>query len=427
MKVVTPSKELGPKKSAPLLPITEDPEEYALTKTNSVTWELYTIPTDGTSPRYKYQVRILEGNETARQLIRWRMDLQQVITGLNLTTVATIMPIHTACMRSHPKSLYEGAFLGEKTRAYEAALTAARATDATAGDTVASQAVITRGVDAYAEVVHLNTALGFVVADLLPQKVLSRVKRSLRRETRKPIDMKVRKYFQSLCRINNEELPNLPPFGTDQSLSEDEMIDILLHGTPRSWQTEMERQGFDPMGTHVTAATVVDFMENIESVEASTFKDVKDNKSSKDKKKTSSSSSASTGKKKAKYYCKHHGPNSSHDTKDCLVLNGGDKDGQKSSSNKKPYGNKSWKRKAEEANATDKKDLAAFVKEQVKKGVKKQLASVSKKRKSDSDSESDGEKDCYLVETLTKDLDGFNYEEMEKLSINDEVSDEVSV
>jgi hypothetical protein len=70
--------------------------------------------------------------------------------------------------------------------------------------------------------------------------------------------MKVLKYYQALIRINNEELPNLPPFGAGQALSQDEMIDILLHGTPCSWQNEMERQGFDPMAS--TANEVVDFM-----------------------------------------------------------------------------------------------------------------------------------------------------------------------
>ena len=53
------------------------------------------------------------------------------------------------------------------------------------------------------------------------------------------------------------------------------------------------------------------------------------------------------------------------------------------------------------------------------KAVKKQLASVNKKRKSDNE-----EGECYLVDTLTQELEGFNYETMEGLTIED---DEVSV
>ena len=53
------------------------------------------------------------------------------------------------------------------------------------------------------------------------------------------------------------------------------------------------------------------------------------------------------------------------------------------------------------------------------KAVKKQLASVDKKCKSD-----DEEGECYLVDTLTQELEGFNYETMEGLTIED---DEISV
>ena len=59
--------------------------------------------------------------------------------------------------------------------------------------------------------------------------------------------MKVRTYLQHMLRMNQEELPNLPPHNTCQSLLTDELLDIILFGTPKSWQKEMERQGFDPM------------------------------------------------------------------------------------------------------------------------------------------------------------------------------------
>ena len=83
------------------------------------------------------------------------------------------------------------------------------------------------------------------------------------------------------------------------------------------------------------------------------------------------------------------------------------------------FKNKTWNRKASEANEQSKKDLAAILRMAVNKAVKKQLASVDKKRKSD---EEEGE--CYLVDALTQELEGFNYETMEGLTIKD---DEVSV
>ena len=63
--------------------------------------------------------------------------------------------------------------------------------------------------------------------------------------------------------------------------------------------------------------------------------------------------------------------------------------------------------------AQSKKDLAALVGKTVNQAVKKQLSPADKKRKSNDD---DGE--CFLVQELSKDLEGFNYKDMERLSIS---------
>ena len=216
---------------------------------------------------------------------------------------------------------------------------------------------------------------------------------------RKPVDMKVRNYYQNLICVNNEELPNLPPFKLDNKLSEDELLDIILFGTPPSWQNEMERQNFDPIeaGIHGT----VDFMEGVEASEPSS-------EVSKPKAKTSPNKKKKADDKKPPHYCEQHGANYTHDTKDCRFLHN-----KKSGSGSKS-GNKTWSRKANEASSSSKKELAALIGKTVHKAVKKQLASVDKKRKSDD------EGDCYLVDALTKDLDGFNYEDMANLKIDDD-------
>jgi hypothetical protein len=74
-----------------------------------------------------------------------------------------------------------------------------------------------------------------VISAAIPYKALQQVKRYLRRECRKPQDMKVRTYFVNLRRINNEEIPELPWFDPNQGLTDDEIIDILLFGLPKSW------------------------------------------------------------------------------------------------------------------------------------------------------------------------------------------------
>ncbi len=58
----------------------------------------------------------------------------------------------------------------------------------------------------------------------------------------------------------------------------------------------------------------------------------------------------------------------------------------------------------------------------MKKGVKKDLKAMAKKRKASEDSESAGE--LHGFEKF--DLKDFNYEDMENLKIDDDVNDEVS-
>ena len=404
MKITVPKENGSQKRSSLILPLKEDVEEtYTLDKTNSVSWELSTIPGTAGAATYKFQCRILTGDEQPRQMMRWRQDVRKVCIGLHVTTLATRRPIMEACMRTGPMAVFKGAIDAQARVAFIQALTAAEAVDIAAGNTVASDAVKNNGADHYILDEHLDVALNLVLSNYLPRKVLARVKRSMRRDMRKPADMKVRHYYQNLIRMNDEELPNLPPFQPNNKLSQDELLDILLFGTPRSWQKEMDRQQFDPIekGLHDT----VDFMEGLESTETN-------EETSKPKTKSLSNKKTKKGNDstKAPYYCEQHGANWTHNTKDCRFLKEKKTGGFK---------NKTWNRKASEASDQSKKDLAAILSKAVNKAVKKQLASVDKKRKSD-----DEEGECYLVDTLTQELEGFNYETMEGLTIED---DEVSV
>ena len=398
---IAPTKEYGfQKKPNLILTLQEDVEEtYTLDKTNSVSWELSTRPGTAGAATYKFQCRILTGDETPRQMMRWRQDVLKVCIGLHVSTLATRQPIMETCMRAGPKAVFIGAIAAQAKVAYLTALNVAKQADQAAGNTTASDAVIANGEDHYMDNDMLDGALKLVISNYLPRKVLARVKRSMRRDMRKPVDMKIRNYYQNLIRMNDEELPNLPPFELGNKLSEDELLDIILFGTPRSWQNEMERQNFDPIeaGIHGT----VDFMEGIEASEPSS-------EVSKPKAKTSPNKKKKADDKKPPHYCEQHGANYTHDTKDCRFLHN-----KKSGSGSKS-GNKTWSRKANEASSNSKKELAALIGKTVHKAVKKQLASVDKKRKSDD------EGDCYLVDALTKDLDGFNYEDMANLKIDDD-------
>ena len=78
----------------------------------------------------------------------------------------------------------------------------------------------------------VNAGVDGVAREMLPKRVLARVKRQVRREMRKPADVKVRDYCNNLVRINESELTILPPGGHTQSFSADELIDIILYGDP---------------------------------------------------------------------------------------------------------------------------------------------------------------------------------------------------
>ena len=97
MKISPPTEQA--KKPEPLLPLQDNPELYRLDKTNSVSWDLLMDPMDANSAKYRFQARILQGNETARQMVHWKLDVEKVCTGLGVGTVATQQSIMEAMMQ----------------------------------------------------------------------------------------------------------------------------------------------------------------------------------------------------------------------------------------------------------------------------------------------------------------------------------------
>ena len=87
MKVVLP-KSNGSGRKPPIMSLVDDETTHELTKANSVSWDLRSTPADADSSTYKKQVRVLQGDEPIRQVLRWRADVDSVYTGLNMTAVA---------------------------------------------------------------------------------------------------------------------------------------------------------------------------------------------------------------------------------------------------------------------------------------------------------------------------------------------------
>ena len=403
-------------------------EAKAHSKSNSCSFELLSDSADPNSQRFKMTILRLSGGEDVRTVLQWRRDLIKVLQGLNLTTASAKVKIITTIMSGTPQTMFEAKIQNMSVNALEAAILAVPVDPADATkqgrDRLALRAA---GLAPHLTDLMVTHSIAHTVQEMMPKKILARAKREVRRDMRKPADMTIRDYYNHLQRINLLELHHLPPFGTGQIFANDDIIDILIYGIPKSWQREMDRQGFDPYTTTDPIDTVA-FLEQIEAAEEF---DTNANKSNSNgngnsKKKSSSSGSAKkTSDKDAsssskKVYCEEHGWNYSHSTSECKVLNGGGKKQKSSDQKKKSYGNKTWSRKADEATSSNKKDLAAFIKKSVAKGIRQEINKIDKKR-SNSDSSDEEEFD---LNALEKDIQGFNYSEMESLKI--ETDDECS-
>ena len=242
----------------------------------------------------------------------------------------------------------------------------------------------------------------------MPKKILQRAKRYLRRECRKPREMKIRTFYGHLTHMARTELNLLPPFAADQGLPDDEVVDILLHATPKSWQRHMDLQGFDPVTK--TPEEVVQFMENIETSEEYEDKkpSAKKDEKKKDKKKQKSNSS---GEK----HCIIHGTGS-HTTEQCRTVKKLKEEGK---AIKPQHKNKTWDKKADDAKKKSQKELKAFMTE----FIRNEMNSYDKKRKSD---DSDDDESMNMLDKVEKmDLSQFNYEDMNNLKLDDDTEIEV--
>ena len=455
MKVSVP-KDFGNTHKKPVLPLVPEPLR-SIKKEDLTTVNLYSDPGDHTSTQVKFSFKGLDGDhETPREILEWRRNVDRAVTGLDLT--ATGLAAYNMCkqfMRGSALSAFVAkAGLLLVARKADAIVTAETARDnyppaADAGHVVAHFAALRTAVitattrdaldyltEAYGPDV-VKDSLNEVVKNLLPNKTLQRVKRYLRREARKPMDMSVKQYIMHIYRINTEEIARCPPaFDRTQCLGDDEIIDILLFGTPKSWQREMDRQGFDPLASTVTQ--VVEFMERIEmSEDFDGDKKVaavkKGNNNNKNK-----SNKGNTGADGSKY-CMLHGNNNTHDTSECKTLMAQAKKlkGNNGANNKGKGGNKSWKNKAKDETDDSKKELAALIKKATEVIKKSELNAIEPVKKRKVNWPSEEEELC----ALDAELKDFNYEDMDKMDMgklvikdpedgeveDDSITDELSV
>ena len=78
-------------------------EPKVLDKTNSILYDLRTIPGDNNSSTYRFALAIMDGTEEDVQIVlNWGVDVHRVLTGLNLNTYNAMVGICHSCLRGAP-------------------------------------------------------------------------------------------------------------------------------------------------------------------------------------------------------------------------------------------------------------------------------------------------------------------------------------
>ena len=164
---------------------------------------------------------------------------------------------------------------------------------------------------------------------------------------RKPRELKTRLYVARVTELNNY-LNQFPPYAADQSIPQDELMDIFEFSMPATWQKQAIIQGFDIM--QHTPNEFVEFCERLEGIE-----DEPDTKTKNSNEKTSQNKHGknkrrhkSTESSEDKHVCMLHGPG--HSTNDCKVLRTQAKRMKASYDAQTPEGKRNWK-KTNETNA----------------------------------------------------------------------------
>jgi hypothetical protein len=270
MKVVLPKNNGFSKKKhyeEPVLPL-EESEATETDQTKLARFKLRTELGNPDGPTYDFHMAKINGSESVRKAIRFLSDCQKVFIGLDVTNVDTAARIYRELLEGEALNRFNGAVATELERLTATARQQAAQRVRTAGGT---DIEIQDAHDAVAMLPAtmdiLKDGIRAVITHMAPSKALTRQKRWMRRFCRKPAGMSIRTFANHITRINNDELPMLPPFGPrrDQVLSQDELIDVVLNGIPRSWMKEMDKQGFDPVEKDLQE--VIDFCERMENAE----------------------------------------------------------------------------------------------------------------------------------------------------------------
>jgi hypothetical protein len=256
---------------------------------------------------------------------------------------------------------------------------------------------------------NLPLCFAAVAKHVFPHMALRAQRRFMTRDMRKPKDMIIAEF---VARVNELQM-YLPRFPVGegqpqaQPLPVDLLQDVIESAAPNKWQRQLMINNFNHL-----EADLEDLIEQykrfemVEEMDGETFESGTKSKRGREHDETgpekapkSSSERHQNKRTRKEYYCAYHGTNSTHSTDDCKVVKS-QMDNMKrvrfAAPESQHYKNKTYDRKAAEKK---KNEIHAMIADAVDRALKKSTS--GKKRKS-----------------KREDLENFNYEEFEKLSIS---------
>ena len=96
----------GKSSSKAILPLVPEQDEE-IPANQMITHTLRSNPAQETSPVYKVHIRILQGSEDCRAVLKWHTQVNKILTGLHVTTYGPAVAIVHTLMDSTPRSLFD--------------------------------------------------------------------------------------------------------------------------------------------------------------------------------------------------------------------------------------------------------------------------------------------------------------------------------
>lgn len=333
--------QAGKKYVPPVIPL-ERPVENKKNKDQFLTFKLRSVPTEEASTTYDLSIPFF-GDGSPEELLNFLNMLTKVFVGQNVTTG----PGKYAIIRR--------LLIGDALSAFNSAA-------ATAGNETLE---------------HFKTAVRGLISHVFPARALVLQKQYMRRYLRKPLEVKTRIFMSRLVEINSY-LKDFPPFGENQMLPVDEVLEIADYALPAKWRKAMNMHGFD--ATLHTPAEFVEFCERLEFAESGETQNHSkaqrnsgtDRKGgSKDGISRAKSSERGTKRKKDDKFCILHNTYG-HTLDECKVMIDQAKRMRASYEAKGTSKNQSWNRKDHENKKKKSEEINAIVAEAVSKALSAQ-------------------------------------------------------